>query len=253
MKVILFDNVVLERLEGAKADVQCERSDGGAGGAAGVENLRGEVEAGGGCGDGARLLSEDCLVAFAIRGLVGTVDIGREGDVAGGFDLGVEISLAVEPDEPFTADPGFEDLCFESRGDGDARAFVEVAAGADERGPEGPAVILGPQEEDFNGACVARLLAEEAGREDSGVVYGEAIPGGEEAGEVAEGSIFEGARGAVNDEHAGGGAVREGFLSDELVGQVIIKFRQQHCSSKAPHEGAVAPLRTIYPFEDTWR
>ena len=42
--------------------------------------------------------------------------------------------------------------------------------------------------------------------------------------EVAEEAIFEGTGVATEDEHTGGGAIGEGLLSDELVGQTIIEF-----------------------------
>jgi hypothetical protein len=154
------------------------------------------------------------------------MDVRGERHVAGGFELGVEVAGAVQANEALTADAGFEDLGFQRRGDDDADAFVEVAAGADEGGPVGAVLALGAEEEDLDVAVVARFAAEEAGGKDAGVVDGETVAGAEVGGEVAEGAIFQGAGRAMDDEHAGGGAVREGLLSDQLVRQVIIKFRQ---------------------------
>lgn len=70
-----------EGLEGAEADVE---RDFGAGRALG-ENLGREVQAGGGRGGGAGVAGEDGLVALAVRGFIGTLEVGGQGHVADAF------------------------------------------------------------------------------------------------------------------------------------------------------------------------
>ena len=85
MQLHFLDDVGVQGLKGAQADVQCDSRDGGAGGVAGVENFRREVEPGGGGGNGAAFACENGLVALAIGGGVGAADVRRQWDVTGSF------------------------------------------------------------------------------------------------------------------------------------------------------------------------
>ena len=89
-----------ERREGAEADVEGDFGDLDAAGSDCVEDSRGEVQAGGGGGDGAALGGEDGLVAVAIgRGvwhILGTLDVGRQGHVADAVQNGEEVGYGFE-------------------------------------------------------------------------------------------------------------------------------------------------------------
>ena len=91
VEVRVFDALGVQRLEGAQADVQRDVGDVGAG-AALVEDLRREVQAGGGGGDGAALAGEDGLVALAVGGAVAALDVGRQRDVAGDVQFLPEVA-----------------------------------------------------------------------------------------------------------------------------------------------------------------
>src|ERR1019366_5507764 len=85
--------------------------------------------------------------------------------------------------------------------------------------------------------------AEEARGKDAGIVDDEAIAGAQVLGEVAEGAVFPAALLAVDDEHARGGAVGEGFLGNALLGQVVIEIGQLHAAFTVAETGPVAPPR----------
>ncbi len=72
---------------------------------------------------------------------------------------------------------------------------------------------MGFEAEDF-----AVVVGEEASGDDAGVVEDDAIFGLEVGGEVAEVTVFDEAGEAVDDQHAGGGAVGEGGAGDEFRG-----------------------------------
>src|SRR5579864_8798348 len=56
-----------------------------------VENLRGEMQPGGRSGDSAGLLCENSLVALAVGGLIGAINVRRQRHVAQAFERGVEV------------------------------------------------------------------------------------------------------------------------------------------------------------------
>jgi len=148
--------------------------------------------------------------------------------VSGGFEFGVDVALALEPDEPFAADAGLEDFDLKAWCDLDAGALVKVAARPDQGGPQGPVSVLRTQEEDFHLAVVADFGAEEAGSKHLRVVQDKAISSLEIGRQVAEEPVFKCAGIAADDEHAGAGPVGQGLLSNQLIGQMIIKVGQYH-------------------------
>ena len=70
----------------------------GAGLAAAVQHFRREVQPGGRRRDGASFAGEDRLVALAVGGRIGALDVGRQGHVPDALEGGVEIAVAVEAD-----------------------------------------------------------------------------------------------------------------------------------------------------------
>lgn len=97
----------------------------------------------------------------------------------------------------------------------------EAFAWFDHAAPEGGA--LGFEAEDF-----AVVVGEEAGGDDAGVVEYDAVLGLEIGGEVAEVAVFDQAGEAVDDHHAGSGAIGEGGAGDEFRGQVVVEVGREH-------------------------
>ncbi len=151
--------------------------------------------------------------------------------------------------------PAFGLLGWQAALEADALAGAQLAAGADQRLPIAAAggdrahqhhlhpaaeilVALGIVFADGQRAH-AGAMAEEARGKDAGIVEDKAIAGAEVGGEVAEGAIFPAAGGAVHDQHAGGGAVGERLLRDQLRRQVVIEIGEVHSGR------AVPPMLTI--------
>ena len=61
---------------------------------------------------------------------------------------------------------------------------------------------------------MARAMSEQAGGEHARVVQDQAVAGAEEFGEIAELPVLPRAARAIDDQHAGGGAVGEWRLRD---------------------------------------
>ncbi len=208
---VVFDAFGADGLEGADADVEGDEGmrDGG-------EDFGGEMQSGGGGGDGAFVGGEDGLIAFAVGGLLVTLHVMREGEVA----VAIFVDGAIPGDESVAI---FEDFLDGACGvaEGDLVLEFEAFAGFDHAAPEGGAV--GFEAEDF-----AVVVGEEAGGDDAGVVEDDAVLGLEVGGEVAEEAVFDEAGCAMDDQHAGGGAVGEGGAGDEFRGQVVVEVGGEH-------------------------
>ena len=70
--------------------------------------------------------------------------------------------------------------------------------------------------------------AVEAGGQDAGIVEDEAVVGCQIGREIAEHAVFPPAGGAIDDEHPRPGAVGEGFLGDQIVGEVVVEVGEAH-------------------------
>lgn len=209
-------------LEGPESDVEGDAVDLGAALAAGAEDFGGEVEAGGGCGDGARVLGEDGLVALAVRLGVGALDVGRQGDMADFVEEGEQIG-GVE-------DQGaLAEFALSGDGGGEVGGELDLGAGADlaswfDEGLPGLGTGGGVEEEDFDRGCGGGEVAVEPGREDAGVVQDQVVLGGEVGGEVFETVVAPSLGVAVEHEHARIGAAGEGLLGDGGFGEVEVEF-----------------------------
>jgi len=96
---VVGDVVALDREEGAGADVEGEVGSLNPGVGELLEEFRGEMESGGGSGDGSGLAGVDGLVAMAILGggrSLGAMDVGREGDFAMDFGEGEHVGFELE-------------------------------------------------------------------------------------------------------------------------------------------------------------
>ena len=185
------------------------------------------MEPGGGRGHRTGSVGIDGLVAFAVGGGIGAVDVRRQGDVAELVESLPEAALAVEAEQAFAVLVAAEDGGAEAFAEGDGVAGAELASGAHEGEPgEGVLGFRADQEGlDVTGEAVA--MAVEAGGDDAGIVQDEAVAGAEVGGEVGEGAVFPAALGAVEDEHARGGAVGERRLSDGFGRQVEVELGEQ--------------------------
>jgi hypothetical protein len=185
----------------------------------GAEDLRREVQAGGGGGDGAFLLTggKDGLVALAVAGAVVAAHVMREGEVA----VGVLIHDLIPLDEAIAIFG--EDFDHAAGGGSDAAlvADSELFPWADHALPAGG--CEGFETQDF-----VAFVGEEAGGDDSGVVEDEEIAGEQELGDVAEGAMLDLTGGAVNDHHAGRGAVGERFAGDEFRRKMVVEVGGEH-------------------------
>ena len=89
----------------------------------------------------------------------------------------------------------------------------------------------------------ARAVAEQPRRKHARIVEHQAIAGPQELRKVAERPVLPTALFAVDHQHARGGAVGEGFLRDQFLGQVVIEFGQLHPAFTVAETGPVAPPR----------
>ena len=160
----------MQGLESAEADVEGYFGANGAGGFAAFHCFIGEVQAGGGGGDAAAFAGEDGLVALGVGYIIGTADVGRERDVAVGFDGLPFITMywGMQADAAFAMLEALFNDGVEAGREFDDGAGGEFAAGTNEGAP-GIAQLFG--EEDFDAAGVAGAVADEAGLEDAGASW----------------------------------------------------------------------------------
>ena len=86
-------------------------------------------------------------------------------------------------------------------------------------------------------------MAEEARGKDAGIVDHQAIARVQVLRQVAKRAVFPAAPLPVDHQHAGGGAVGEGFLGDQFLGQVVIEIGQLHPAFTVAERVRVAPPR----------
>src|SRR5262249_27587487 len=70
--------------------------------------------------------------------------------------------------------------------------------------------------------------AVKAGGEDAAVIYHQQVVRSEQGWKIGEAPVGELTRAAPKVKHPGSAAIRQGFLRDQLFGQVKIKIRNQH-------------------------
>jgi len=123
-----------------------------------------------------------------------------------------------------------EDFSSEIVGDENALSRAHLASGVNQSFPGEPIRRdwLGQKDFDLSGAMLAAAV--KAGRQDAGIVEDEAVVGCEVGREVAKGAVFPLAGGAVDYEHPRAGAIGEGFLGDEIAGEVVVEVGEKHVS-----------------------
>ena len=160
------------------------------------------MQPGGGRGHRSALAGEDRLVAFAVGGGVGALDVGRQRDVADLLELGEQIARARKAQGALAEFPARHDLGFQAAAESDALADRQLAAGTHERLPIAPVGAGGAQEKDLHLAAQifvplgivpadgqrahARAMAEQARRKNARIVEHQAIAGAQELRETRE-------------------------------------------------------------------
>ena len=102
-------------LEGAQPDMEGQVGDENASGADSLQDGRGEVQPGSGCGDGTALPGKDGLVALPIERLVRAANVWGQGNMPQNFKPGKEILHRREAKEAFAelsygCDRGLQEL-----------------------------------------------------------------------------------------------------------------------------------------------
>ena len=113
MQADFIDSLHAQRGEGSEANVQGEASNFNSAVGECIENLRGEVQAGGGRCDRATFARVDGLVAFAVRHLVIAANVGWKRGVADAVEDGVEIIDGIEAEKALAEVVAFEDFGLE--------------------------------------------------------------------------------------------------------------------------------------------
>ncbi len=238
MEFVILDLVDADWLESSQADVQGDLGGLDAALTDSVQNLRGEVETGGGRGYRSALLGIDGLIALAIVGGIRARDVGRERYVADAIEGGEKIVVIFEGVEADLAlaelstrqDFGLEfiGLQFILIAEEKAIADSDFAAGANHALP---IVGIGRElasEEDFDAAESAFAAAIKAGGKDAGIVEDDEIAGLQNVGEFTEQAIRISAAGSLQVQHAGAVACGEGLLGDEFAGKVEVEIGNPH-------------------------
>ena len=169
------------------------------------------MEAGGGGGDGSFRFGKGGLVAGVVEFFRIALHVVREGERAElriGHLVPVDETVSVFIDFGDGAG-GVTDLYGASR----FHLFARAHHGA----PTGVGDFFDAKEFDF------LIVGEEASGDDFGIVEDEEVFGSDVVGKVAELLVFDQAGVAMDDEHAGGGAIFQGVGGDELRGEVIVE------------------------------
>ena len=210
--------------EGSGADVQRDGFARDAMGCEGGEEVWGEVEAGGGGGDGAFVAGEDGLVVAGVGfgGAGGAGDVGGQGEGAGGVEgLGEGVAVEIEAQR--------DAAVFVAGGDGGGEGVAGVdgerVAGAEAAGVAGQRVPGAVGEGAIEGEADAGVAAAggELGGDDAGVVGDQQVAGAEQRGQVADDAVVP--AGGRDVEQASGVARAGRFVGDAFGRQIEVEIR----------------------------
>jgi hypothetical protein len=208
-----------------------------AGGGELVQDLAGEVEAGGGGGDGTGVSRPDGLVALAVLGLVGPLDVWRQRHMAETLQVGLDglgEAQAVAAGLFLVDDLGGQALVEMNHGAG-----TGAPAGLHQSVPLPLAGFSGQQDLDLPSS---RTPAEEARRDHPRVVDHQEVPGAEQLREIADAAVAFRSL-AVEDKQAAR-AARRGMLGDPVGRQLVVEVAGQHGAPVIRHSsGAAGPSR----------
>ncbi len=206
MHMVPRDVLGLHRLKGSDAHLQRDARVRHL-----CEDFRGEVQAGGGRRDRARLPPRVYrLIALAIAGVIVAAEVRRQRQMADGLQVGRRGKI----DDAFAFG--------QNRGDvsGDARDhnFASDARAPARLHPTDPALwrwSIQDQQLQF------RFLRQDARRDDSGIIHHAKIAGPQIAGKIDKATVLDGASPAVQHKHARAFPPSRGVSRDELVREMI--------------------------------
>ena len=249
MNLVIFNALDADGLESSQADVEGDFDGVDAAPADAVENIGCEMKAGGGGGYRSALLGVDGLIAFAIAGRIGARDIRRERNVADAIEGSEEIVAAVKDGlEAEVAQAELragEDLGLQFVTVTEEEAFpdLNLAAGAHQAFP-----IVGmrgklARQQNFD-AAVKEISGRGIVRADrvgtgalaaaieprwkyAGVVEDQQVARPQQVREITEHAVGMAAS-SLQVEHTGSIAGGEGFLGNEVVGEVEVEVGNQH-------------------------
>ncbi len=219
MEAVLFHHFIPQWLKGPQADMQRDLGGLNAARADLLQDLRREVQAGGGRGDRAPRLfaGKDGLVARAVVGRVRPVDVRRQRDVPDALDDGEEVRHRSKAQRPLAEGAAGDDFGLEQRrrarlrtllrGKEQAFAHADLASGMHQRQPFVRCELA--REQDFHlapqvlagrGVLRADRLGMDAGamsvkprRKDAGVVEDQQVVRAEQRGQLPEVAVGEAA------------------------------------------------------------
>lgn len=244
--LVVGEEVDLDREEGSGADVEGEVGGLDALLAEGLDQFGGEVQSGGGGGDGSGMAGIDGLIPFLIQaggGTGGPFDIRWKREFAVTFGEGDR--LGSESEETMTLGILVEECGVEGIGIG---AETELGTGAYPfaGSEQDPPFERGGffEEQDFDLALGIGLMSAKAGGDDFGIVEDQEITGSEPMLEIGEPGVVVKPGGAVEDEEAGGIPLEDRRLGDEFLGEEIIEVSDPHDGGEGSTGGASGEVRS---------
>src|SRR2546426_7741778 len=206
-----------------------------------VENFPGEVQPGGRSGDCAGLLCENGLVALAVGGLIGAINVRRQRHVAQALERGVEVLPGMKAERALSEFSAADDFRFQF-----ALAKYHVFARGqfpsrmNQRFPNVRLQLTSQQDLDWRAqefALHPRLLggrlcanpraaSQQTSGDDSRGIYDYHLVAAEQVGQLSELAVLPGACCAVEKQHARGVALGKRALRNQLGGKIVVERGQ---------------------------
>src|SRR5579875_432364 len=248
MKPYFFYALDAQRSKGAEADMERDVRNLHAAICNLSERLRRKMQPGGGRGHRSALAGKDRLIAFAIGGLVGAMDIGRQRNVPDAVANGEDIPDRRKLNEALAVATAIEHLGFENNlavrsrknqplPDGD------LAARPHERAPFIFARGLGQHNFDAAGWLILfsaqGAAREEPCRNDAAVIEHQQIARLQQRGKLRKRAVAKCACDAIHDQHAALASLGRRLLRYQLLGQVEIEVRNTQARGRFAHCSAL--------------
>ena len=241
--LVVADVLAAHGAEGAVAHIERHLGPLEAAPAQGLAQLVGKVQArrGRGHGTGLLLAGVDGLVTAEIFFGVGTLDVGRQGDVPGGGEGVGHVALPAHAHTPVAEGAALEDGHADARAEMQGLAFAHAAPGTDQAVDLGAPGVLtaldgrgggphqrqGRQQQEFHLAA-GTAAAQQAGLQHAGVVGHQQGAFGQAVRQVAEHVVFQ-VQGAVaaHGQQARRAPLFRRILGYLLLGQIVGIVLQQ--------------------------
>ena len=231
--VVVLDLIRCDRAEGAQPDVELHGPDLGAGGAHRVQELRREVQAGGGGRHGRGPVGIGRLIALGVGQR--RRDVGRQGDRAVALEHRQDVDTVrhLHVHESPSITEVLADHHGEVSRDGQPRPGAQLAAGPGERLPVDVRFVAGLQEEDLRRAA-GGSPSREAGREHPGGVDHDDVPRPHQPDEVGDVAVPGGTTRTLVDQQARRVPRLHGDLGDGLRREVVVDGGGVHGGTSVP-------------------